>query len=186
MQQWQRQKKTSPKCRLKVTFFGEAGIDTGALNKEFLTAVVLHSTMRVIPVLDQLRKGLLLYDLPKIMKSYPDLCLPLFVPGDDDKVDTAFILEKCHPLFRTWRHDCWQSHAVEDGTGTPALPSEKKDFDLTVKFNHDCDIHHTVCFPPLRACTRTVTFPSAHLKTPEEFKNIMQLAMHHGESFDRV
>ncbi|KAL7853512.1 hypothetical protein AOLI_G00203560 [Acnodon oligacanthus] len=37
MQQWQRQKKTSPKCRLKVTFFGEAGIDTGALSKEFLT-----------------------------------------------------------------------------------------------------------------------------------------------------
>ncbi|CAL8238045.1 unnamed protein product, partial [Merluccius merluccius] len=37
MQQWQRQKKTSPKCRLKVTFFGEAGVDTGALSKEFLT-----------------------------------------------------------------------------------------------------------------------------------------------------
>ncbi|XP_076853444.1 uncharacterized protein LOC143508668 [Brachyhypopomus gauderio] len=32
MQQWQRQKKTSPKCRLRVTFFGEAGIDTGALS----------------------------------------------------------------------------------------------------------------------------------------------------------
>ncbi|XP_039645047.1 uncharacterized protein LOC120551618 [Perca fluviatilis] len=38
MQQWQRQKKTSPKCRLKVTFFAEAGIDTGALTKEFLTS----------------------------------------------------------------------------------------------------------------------------------------------------
>uniref|UniRef100_A0A3B1K8A4 HECT domain-containing protein n=1 Tax=Astyanax mexicanus TaxID=7994 RepID=A0A3B1K8A4_ASTMX len=138
--------------------------------------------MRVIPVLDQLRKGLLLYDLPKIMKSCPDLCLPLFVPGDDDKVDTAFILEKCHPLFS----EKGSLKYMEDGTGTPALPSEKKDFDLTVKFNHDCDIHHTVCFPTVSACTRTVTFPSAHLKTPEEFKNIMQLAMHHGESFDRV
>ncbi|XP_076829285.1 uncharacterized protein LOC143475336 isoform X4 [Brachyhypopomus gauderio] len=221
--QWQRQKKTSPKCRLRVTFFGEAGIDTGALSKEFLTemlaeierklfvcsadkkgknplyclnsldqnyfrsageimaaslaqggpppafmrewcfrypcsgdsdsiqvsatdvtdrelsllietissatddelgehtdeilncgytgrvsvekkdhiirAVILHSTMRVVPVLDQLRKGLLLYDLLKIMNLYPELCLPLFVPGDDDKVDAAFILEKCHPDF---------------------------------------------------------------------------------------
>lgn len=37
MQQWQRRKKTSTKCRLKVTFFAEAGIDTGALTKEFLT-----------------------------------------------------------------------------------------------------------------------------------------------------
>ncbi|KAL6455860.1 hypothetical protein MHYP_G00357110 [Metynnis hypsauchen] len=40
MQQWQRQKKTSPKSRLKVTFFGEAGIDTGALSREFLTEML--------------------------------------------------------------------------------------------------------------------------------------------------
>lgn len=35
--QWQRQKKNSPTAMLKVSFFGEAGIDTGALRKEFLT-----------------------------------------------------------------------------------------------------------------------------------------------------
>ncbi|KAI7805120.1 hypothetical protein IRJ41_024840, partial [Triplophysa rosa] len=147
MQQWQRQKKTSPKCRLKVTFFGEAGVDSGALSKEFLTemisvietrlfisgvdkrgenpvyclnsldrnysddmseltdeivgcgytgkvsvdmksniirAIVLHSTMRVVPMLEQLRKGLQLYDLQKVMGMHPDLCLPLFVPGEKD------------------------------------------------------------------------------------------------------
>ncbi|XP_049447498.1 uncharacterized protein LOC125897975 [Epinephelus fuscoguttatus] len=225
MQQWQRQKKSSPKCRLKVTFFGESGIDTGALSKEFLTemvagieqklftgspdnkgknplyclnsldnnyfrtagelmagsmaqggslpnfmhewcyrylcsgdsdsiqvstrdvtdlelsqlflkefssitqnvcmctnflnvliyfiklsgvllrnllcfrAIVLHSTMRLVPMLDQLRKGLQLYDLLEVLKTHPDLCLPLFVPGEDDKVDAAFILEKCQPDF---------------------------------------------------------------------------------------
>ncbi|XP_070401474.1 uncharacterized protein [Nothobranchius furzeri] len=37
MQQWQRQKKSSPKSRLKVSFIGEVGIDSGALSKEFLT-----------------------------------------------------------------------------------------------------------------------------------------------------
>ncbi|KAI7810992.1 hypothetical protein IRJ41_009060 [Triplophysa rosa] len=205
MQQWQRQKKTSPKCRLKVTFFGEAGVDSGALSKEFLTemisvietrlfisgvdkrgenpvyclnsldrnyseimavslaqggpppvflrewcfqylcsgdhdsirvstsdvtdlefsllidkvnschstddmseltdeivgcgytgkvsvdmksniirAIVLHSTMRVVPMLEQLRKGLQLYDLQKVMGMHPDLCLPLFVPGEKE------------------------------------------------------------------------------------------------------
>lgn len=35
--QWQRQKKTSPAYQLKVSFLGEAGVDTGALRKEFLT-----------------------------------------------------------------------------------------------------------------------------------------------------
>ncbi|XP_056599036.1 uncharacterized protein LOC130417481 [Triplophysa dalaica] len=206
MQQWQRQKKSTPKDRLKVTFFGEAGVDSGALSKEFLTemiaeietrlfiagvdkkgknpvyclnsldrnyfrsageimtvslaqggpppvflrawcfqylctgdydsiqvttsdvtdlefslliekvnstddmseftdeilscgytgkvsadmksniirAIVLHSTMRVVPMLDQLRKGLKLYDLQKVMEMHPDLCLPLFVPGEKD------------------------------------------------------------------------------------------------------
>ena len=32
--QWQRQKKSSPTAILKVYFFGEAGVDTGALWKE--------------------------------------------------------------------------------------------------------------------------------------------------------
>lgn len=31
--QWQRQKKNSPTAMLKVSFFGEAGIDTGAFRK---------------------------------------------------------------------------------------------------------------------------------------------------------
>ncbi|XP_072560331.1 uncharacterized protein [Paramormyrops kingsleyae] len=37
---WQRQKNSSPVNLLKVTFIGEAGIDTGALRKEFLTEMV--------------------------------------------------------------------------------------------------------------------------------------------------
>ncbi|XP_052461743.1 G2/M phase-specific E3 ubiquitin-protein ligase-like [Carassius gibelio] len=349
MQQWQRQKKTSPKCRLKVTFFAEAGIDNGALTKEFLTemlveiekrlfvegpdkkgknpvyclnsldcnyfrtagevmaaslaqggpcpnflrewcfsylcsgdsdsiqvsasdvtdlelsqlivkintanddnisdligdivtcgytgivsvdkrdsiirAVILHSTMRLIPMLDQLRKGLQLYELPKIMNTHQDLCQPLFVTGEDDKVDAVFILENSRPVFSeigSAKHrmetnimNFFQDYLQEiedseqDGpsnnsiapesltvgrimqwlTGQghkPLLPSEKKDFVINVKFHHDCDTQHTVCFPIVSACSRTVTFPSAHLKTFSEFKNIMTLAICHGQTFDRV
>ncbi|ROI15248.1 hypothetical protein DPX16_1401 [Anabarilius grahami] len=47
MQQWQHQKKSSPKSRLKVTFFGEAGIDTGALRKEFLTEMLAEIERRL-------------------------------------------------------------------------------------------------------------------------------------------
>ncbi|XP_063757666.1 uncharacterized protein LOC134876585 [Eleginops maclovinus] len=352
MQQWQRQKKTSPKCRLKVTFFGEAGIDTGALSKEFLTemvaeienrlfvggpdkkgknpvyclnsldsnyfrsagevmaaslaqggpcpnlmrewcfrylcsgdsdsiqvsasdvtdfelselierinsagndnisdladhivtcgytgivsmgkkdsmirTVVLHSTMRVIPMLDQLRKGLQLYDLPKVMKTHQDLCLPLFVPGEDDKADAAFLLERSRPVFSemgTAKHqkevmimnffqdylqELEDSEQEQEGgpsnssvapeslnvgrvmqwmTGQrhkPVLPSDKRDFVVNIKFCHDCDTQHTVCFPTVSACSRTVTFPSAHLGTYSEFKNIVTLAICHGQTFDRV
>lgn len=41
--QWQRQKKSSPANKLSVTFIGEAGVDTGALTKEFLTGNMRHS-----------------------------------------------------------------------------------------------------------------------------------------------
>lgn len=68
----------------------------------------------------------------------------------------------------------------------PVLPSEKKDFVINIKFHHDCDTQHTVCFPTVSACSRTVTFPSAHLRTYSEFKNILTLAVCHGQSFDRV
>ena len=68
----------------------------------------------------------------------------------------------------------------------PILPSEKKDFVINMKFHHDCDTEHTVCFPTVSACSRTVTFPSAHLKTYSEFKNIMTLAVCHGQTFDRL
>ncbi|MEQ2195346.1 hypothetical protein XENOCAPTIV_011290, partial [Xenoophorus captivus] len=47
MQQWQRQKQTSPKSRLKVTFFGEAGIDTRALSREFLTEMLAEVENRL-------------------------------------------------------------------------------------------------------------------------------------------
>lgn len=43
LQQWKRQKKTTPKSSLNVCFVGEAGIDTGAIRKEFLTgSYALH------------------------------------------------------------------------------------------------------------------------------------------------
>ncbi|XP_067287991.1 G2/M phase-specific E3 ubiquitin-protein ligase-like [Pseudorasbora parva] len=40
IKQWHRQKKSSPKNALRVTFIGEAGIDNGALKTEFLTEMM--------------------------------------------------------------------------------------------------------------------------------------------------
>lgn len=50
-------------------------------------AIVLHSTTRVIPMLQQLRKGMELYGLVDQMASNPAACHSLFVPGKITKVN---------------------------------------------------------------------------------------------------
>nr|XP_057922723.1 G2/M phase-specific E3 ubiquitin-protein ligase-like [Doryrhamphus excisus] len=201
-----------------VVTCGYTGIVSLENKDSMIRTVILHSTMRVIPMLNQLRKGLQLYDLSKIMKTHQDLCLPLFVPGEDNEADAGFLLERCRPVFSEIGSTKHQKEVkiinflqdylqeIEDSeqegpnnnvtpegltvgrimqwmTGQrhkPVLPSEKKDFVINMKFNHDCDTQHTVCFPTVSACSRTVTFPSAHLKTYTEFKNILTLAICHG------
>lgn len=51
-----------------------------------LRAVVLHSTTRLIPMLQQMRKGLELYGLVKQMAAHPAACHALFVPRKLEKV----------------------------------------------------------------------------------------------------
>lgn len=46
LKQWKRQKRSSPKNPLRVTFIGEAGIDNGALRNEFLTGNFSHLQYR--------------------------------------------------------------------------------------------------------------------------------------------
>ncbi len=41
LKQWQRQKKGNPANQLKIVFIGEAGVNSGALRKEFLTGKLL-------------------------------------------------------------------------------------------------------------------------------------------------
>lgn len=204
---------------------GHTGIVSVEKKYSMIRAIVHHSTMRVIPMLDQIRKGLQLYDLPKIMMTHQDLCLPLFVPGEEDKVDAAFLLERSRPVYSeigSTKHqmevnimnflqdnlqetqDSEQDGNCNNGippegltvghimqwlTGQrhkPVLLSEKKDFVINVKFHHDCDTQQTICFTTVSACSRTITFPSAHLKTYSDFKNIMTLALCHWQTFDKV
>ncbi|KAG5263255.1 hypothetical protein AALO_G00284330, partial [Alosa alosa] len=61
----------------------------------------------------------------------------------------------------------------------PVLPSEKRDFDVSIQFKHDCD-GHAICFPTVSACSRTVTLPVLHMSTIQQFRNIMEMALTHG------
>lgn len=48
--QWQRKKNASPVSTLKVVFIGEAGIDTGALKKEFLTGKFIIASFHLLKI----------------------------------------------------------------------------------------------------------------------------------------
>ncbi len=61
LKQWQRQKKSSPKNPLRVTFIGEAGTDNDTLRKEFLTGMFLLLCICCLFLI--LRKHFVLYKL---------------------------------------------------------------------------------------------------------------------------
>ncbi|XP_073719583.1 uncharacterized protein [Misgurnus anguillicaudatus] len=74
---------------------------TGAFNMDqrdaIIRAIVLHATYRVTPMLGDLRKGLQLYGLLDMLKGHPDMWKTLFVPGEDNTVDSDYILSHVAP-----------------------------------------------------------------------------------------
>lgn len=54
--------------------------------ESIIRAIVLHSTTRLIPMLQQIRKGTELYSLVDQMATNPEACRSLFVPGKIIKV----------------------------------------------------------------------------------------------------
>ncbi|KAK1890443.1 Ribosomal RNA small subunit methyltransferase H [Dissostichus eleginoides] len=71
----------------------------------------------------------------------------------------------------------------------PLLPSEKKDFAVVIQFNHDCSADfgpHSVCYPVVTACAKTITLPVRHMRPYEKFKNILTEAFQLGQEFSNV
>ncbi|XP_029979546.1 uncharacterized protein LOC115411511 isoform X2 [Sphaeramia orbicularis] len=66
--------------------------------ESIIRAIILHSTTRLIPMLQQLRKGMGLYGLVDQMASNPAACHSLFVPGKITKPDADFIMN-CQPHY---------------------------------------------------------------------------------------
>lgn len=73
-------------------------------------------------------------------------------------------------------------------TGQQHKPVNGDDLSITVMFDHDCaqrNPRHTICFPVVSACGRTVTFPVKHMEVPEDFTRVFLLAYCKGQAFGR-
>ena len=73
-------------------------------------------------------------------------------------------------------------------TGLQHKPLSGEKLQITIHFDHDClerNPKHTVCFPLISACAKTVTLPVAHLKTLQDFKELFITAFCKGQSFAR-
>ena len=75
-------------------------------------------------------------------------------------------------------------------TGQSHIPlshTEREDFKIVMEFDHDCQVrygaNHTICYPVINACSRSVTFPIAHLSTYKQFKTVLSQAIVHGYEF---
>ena len=67
-------------------------------------------------------------------------------------------------------------------------PLDRKPLKITMIFDDDCLIHilnHRITFPVIRACTKEVSFPVAHMETAENFNKTFLLALFKGQTVDR-
>ncbi|KAF4098097.1 hypothetical protein G5714_022105 [Onychostoma macrolepis] len=70
-------------------------------NKEaIIRSIVLHATLRLIPLLKQLRKGLQVYNFVDILQDHCGLCQHFFIPtaaDDDNEADADCIMQSILP-----------------------------------------------------------------------------------------
>ena len=73
-------------------------------------------------------------------------------------------------------------------TGQEHKPVDGGEFFIKIKFDHECFVRypdHKVCFPMVRSCSREITLPIAHMKSPDQFRKIFLTAYSNGQSFSR-
>jgi len=71
-------------------------------------------------------------------------------------------------------------------TGQKHRPVDSDKLQITVYFDHDCKKrlpNHTICYPTVSACGRTLRLPVVHMRSEEEFKKVMVMALCKGQAF---
>ena len=74
-------------------------------------------------------------------------------------------------------------------TGLQHKPINDEKPAITVYFDHNClerNNKHTICYPIISACGKQITFPIAHMNSPENFKEIFIVGYCKSQSFGRL
>ncbi|XP_058631532.1 uncharacterized protein LOC131540548 [Onychostoma macrolepis] len=95
----------------RVVACGYTGPLTSDRKEDIVTAVVLHSSVRILPMLQQMCKGLELYGLHEMMKKNHLLLQPLFVPGHFEKKEA--LVQSSEVRMTTNRGIKWRTAPTE-------------------------------------------------------------------------
>jgi hypothetical protein len=107
------------------------------------------------------------------------------VTCEDDSTSTADEVQDEEQLIFP---DCTSAGVMGWLTGQKHKPLNGEPLMITVKFNHDCYLDnpdHRICYPIIRACSKEISLPVAHMKTPEAFNEVFMLAVSKGQTFDK-
>uniref|UniRef100_A0A3P9D860 HECT domain-containing protein n=1 Tax=Maylandia zebra TaxID=106582 RepID=A0A3P9D860_9CICH len=180
-----------------------------------IRSIVVYATVRLTPMLQQIRNGMKIYNLLEVIGRHESLCSNLFVPSDenDDTPDADYIMSILEPelsergsprhakenaiinFFQDFLENletsglCPIMQWLTGQRHKPCLPSERASFKIHVRFEHQCKDTmpgHYICYPLVSACTNTIIFPVAHMNSYTEFTEFMTTAVTMGRDFSRV
>ena len=106
--------------------------------------------------------------------------------GHDDTEDQQGGGSKTEGVSKVQCADISPSGLLGWLTGQKHRPIDGDKLLISVKFDHECvqrNPHHTICFPMVGACARSLTLPVVHMQEEENFRRIMLLAFCKGQAF---
>ena len=109
--------------------------------------------------------------------------------SDTDDLTTHTNTEVAQTNEQFQSADCSPAGVMGWLTGQKYKPINGEQIRISVKFNHDCTTgnpNHRICFPIVGACAKEITFPVAHMKTADEFSEVLMLALSKGQSFGKA
>ncbi|XP_033939750.1 uncharacterized protein [Pseudochaenichthys georgianus] len=83
----------------RITACGYSGHATWERKEEIIKAIILHSSVRILPMLQQICSGMKLYGLCEMIVQQPHHFRDLFVPGLHEKPDAEFLMGAISPVF---------------------------------------------------------------------------------------
>ena len=109
--------------------------------------------------------------------------------NDTDNLTTHTDAEVAQTNEQFQSADCSPAGVMGWLTGQKHKPINGEQIRITVKFNYDCTTdnpNHRICFPIVGACAKEITFPVAHMKTADEFSEVLMIALSKGQSFGKA